>query len=199
MKHRADAGTPTVDVVRTTWSIGGIAFPLPASDFPVREPEVRMSDSQVAAMQTYAVIPTLGSNSPDAPSVDHARIRIRASADIIAARQQSRAIASLLGFSNSDLTMITTAISEVARNIVDYANEGQVTITLISEGTKTGVKIVVSDEGPGIADIPAAMRDGFSTGQGLGIGLPGARRLMDAFEIASEVGKGTTIVMKKWL
>jgi serine/threonine-protein kinase RsbT len=82
---------------------------------------------------------------------------------------------------------------------VDYANEGQVTITLISEGTKTGVKIVVSDEGPGIADISAAMRDGFSTGQRLGIGLPGARRLMDAFEIASEVGKGTTIVMKKWL
>lgn len=83
-----------------------------------------MSDSQVAAMQTYAGIPTLGSSSPDAPIVDHARIRIRASADIIAARQQSRAIASLLGFSNSDLTMITTAISEVARNIVDYANVG---------------------------------------------------------------------------
>jgi serine/threonine-protein kinase RsbT len=178
--------------------IGGIAFRF-CQRFSVREPEVRMSDSQAAAMHTYAGIPALGSSSPDAPIVDHARIRIRASADIIAARQQSRAIASLLGFSNSDLTMITTAISEVARNIVDYANEGQVTITLISEGTKTGVKIVVSDQGPGIADISAAMRDGFSTGQRLGIGLPGARRLMDAFEIVSEVGKGTTIVMKKWL
>jgi serine/threonine-protein kinase RsbT len=158
-----------------------------------------MSDYQVAAIHTRAGIPTLVSSAPDAPKIDQAHIRIRTSADIIVARQQSRAIASLLGFSNSDLTMITTAISEVARNIVEYAYEGQVTITLISEGTKTGVKIVVSDEGPGIADIPAAMRDGFSTGQRLGIGLPGARRLMDAFEIASEVGKGTTVVMKKWL
>lgn len=158
-----------------------------------------MSDVEVAVMQTEGVNnPQPRSSSLNAPIVDQARIRIRTSTDIIAAREQSRAMASLIGFSNSHLTMITTALSEVARNIVEHANDGEVTITLITQGHKTGVKVVVSDNGPGIADITAAMRDGFSTGQRLGIGLPGAKRLMDAFEIVSEVGKGTTIVMKKW-
>jgi len=134
------------------------------------------------------------------PTVAHeARVHIQSSADIVVARQQGRALASTLGFSSSNLTMIATAISEVARNIVEYAREGEVTITLINAGTKRGVKIVASDRGPGIADIATVMRDGFSTGQGLGIGLPGARRLMDEFEIASEIDKGTTVILKKWL
>lgn len=131
--------------------------------------------------------------------VDEVRVRIHSSADIITARQQGRALASLVGFSNSNLTIIATAISEVARNIVEYAKEGEVTITLINDGNKKGVKIVASDQGPGISDVTLVMRDGYSTGRGLGIGLPGARRLMDEFEIVSEINKGTTVTMTKWL
>ena len=127
------------------------------------------------------------------------RVRIQNSADIVAARQQGRALASIAGFSHSNLTIIATAISEVARNIVEYAKEGEVVISLIDDASKKGVEIVASDQGPGIADISTVMRDGFSTGKGLGIGLPGARRLMDEFAIASAVGTGTIVTMKKWV
>ena len=127
------------------------------------------------------------------------QVRIANSADIVAARQQGRALASQAGFSHSNLTIIATAISEVARNIVEYAKEGEVIITLITDATKRGVEIVASDDGPGIPDVTTVMRDGFSTGKGLGIGLPGARRLMDEFAIASTVGSGTVITMKKWV
>jgi serine/threonine-protein kinase RsbT len=128
-----------------------------------------------------------------------ARVRIQSSADIMAARRQGRAVATKGGFSSSDLTIIATAISEIARNIVDYAIEGEVTITLINDSDKKGVEIVAADQGPGIGDVAIVMRDGYSTGNGLGIGLPGAKRLMDEFEIASELGKGTTVRMKKWV
>ena len=126
-------------------------------------------------------------------------VRIQNSADIVAARQQGRALASQAGFSHSNLTIIATAISEVARNIVEYAKEGEVIITLISDTTKKGVEIIASDQGPGIADVTTVMRDGYSTGKGLGIGLPGARRLMDEFAIASAIGTGTIVTMKKWV
>ena len=126
-------------------------------------------------------------------------VRIQNSADIVAARQQGRALASIAGFSHSNLTIIATAISEVARNIVEYAKEGEVVITLIDDASKKGVEIVASDQGPGIPDVSTVMRDGFSTGKGLGIGLPGARRLMDEFAIASAVGTGTIVTMKKWV
>ena len=129
----------------------------------------------------------------------HVQVRIQNSADIVAARQQGRALASQAGFSHSNLTIIATAISEVARNIVEYAKEGQVVITLITDASKRGVEIVASDAGPGIPDTTTVMRDGFSTGKGLGIGLPGARRLMDEFVICSSVGNGTTVTMKKWV
>ena len=128
-----------------------------------------------------------------------ARVRIQSSADIVTARQQGRSIASEIGFSNSNLTIIATAISEIARNIVEYAKEGEAVISLINDGPRQGIQIVLSDEGPGIPDTSTVMRDGFSTGRGLGIGLPGARRLMDEFDIVSEVGRGTTITMKKWI
>ena len=127
------------------------------------------------------------------------QVKIQNSADIVAARQQGRALASQAGFSHSNLTIIATAISEVARNIVEYAKEGQVVITLVTDASKRGVEIVASDEGPGIPDVATVMRDGFSTGKGLGIGLPGARLLMDEFAIASTVGSGTVITMKKWV
>jgi serine/threonine-protein kinase RsbT len=126
-------------------------------------------------------------------------VRIESSADIVAARQQARALGTRAGFSHSNLTIIATAVSEVARNIVEYAKEGEVIITLINDANKKGVEIVAADQGPGIADVSTVMRDGYSTGKGLGIGLPGARRLMDEFEIASEMGKGTTVTMKKWV
>jgi serine/threonine-protein kinase RsbT len=128
-----------------------------------------------------------------------ARVRIQSSADIVTARQQGRTIAAEIGFSNSNLTIIATAISEIARNIVEYAKEGEAVISLINDGPRQGIQIVLSDEGPGIPDTSTVMRDGFSTGRGLGIGLPGARRLMDEFEIVSEVGRGTTVTMKKWI
>lgn len=127
------------------------------------------------------------------------RVRIQSSADVVTARQQGRALASSVGFSDSHLTIIATAISEVARNIVEHAQEGEITITLIDDGNRKGVKVVAADKGPSIADLSLAMRDGYSTGHGLGIGLPGARRLMDEFEIVSEVNKGTTVTMTKWL
>ena len=127
------------------------------------------------------------------------QVRIQNSADIVAARQQGRALASQAGFSHSNLTIIATAISEVARNIVEYAKEGEIIITLISDTTKKGVEIVAADQGPGIADIATVMRDGYSTGKGLGIGRPGARRLMDEFAIASTIGTGTIVTMKKWV
>ncbi len=128
-----------------------------------------------------------------------ARVRIQSSADIVTARQQGRSIAAEIGFSNSNLTIIATAISEIARNIVEYAKEGEAIISLVNDGPRQGIQIVLSDEGPGIPDTSTVMRDGFSTGRGLGIGLPGARRLRDEFEIVSEVGRGTTITMKKWI
>lgn len=127
-----------------------------------------------------------------------ARVEIRTLADIVAARRRGRELAAQVGFSNSNLTLITTAISEITRNIVEHAHSGEVTISVIRNGTKQGVKIVATDQGPGIADISTVMRDGYSTGKGLGIGLPGTKRLMDEFEISSTIGKGTVITMKKW-
>ena len=82
---------------------------------------------------------------------------------------------------------------------MEYAKEGEAVISLINDGPRQGIQIVLSDEGPGIPDTSTVMRDGFSTGRGLGIGLPGARRLMDEFEIVTEVGRGTTVTMKKWI
>ena len=132
-------------------------------------------------------------------STDQIHVPIRSTSDILSARQEGRAVATRAGFSSSNITIIATAISEVARNIVEYAREGEVAITLIDHPDRRGVEIVVADEGPGIADVATVMRDGYSTGQRSGIGLPGARRLMDEFEIESVSGKGTTVRMKKWV
>jgi serine/threonine-protein kinase RsbT len=103
------------------------------------------------------------------------------------------------GFSGSDLTLIATAISELARNIIVYAVRGEIILDITSESGRTGIVVIAQDDGPGIPDIEQAMQDGYSTGNSLGLGLPGARRLMDEFNIKSTVGKGTTIIMKKWV
>lgn len=126
-------------------------------------------------------------------------VTIASVADIVKARQQGRTLATDLGFMDADLTLITTAISEVARNIVDHAKKGEIRLALANHGSKRGILIVASDRGPGIPDINRAMQYGFSTNKGLGVGLPGAKWLMDEFEIESRVGEGTTVCMKKWL
>jgi serine/threonine-protein kinase RsbT len=128
-----------------------------------------------------------------------AAVRIASDADIVVARQAGRKLAAGLGFSGSDLTVIATAISEVARNIVVYAGHGEILLDTVREGSRRGILIVAQDEGPGIADLGRAMQDGYSTSGSLGMGLPGAKRLMSTFDIVTEVGKGTTVTMKKWL
>lgn len=129
---------------------------------------------------------------------DETRVPVSKDPDVVAARQRGREVAAEAGFLATDLTLIATAISEIARNIVKFAVRGEITISAIAQGERHGVTIVARDVGPGIPDVDAAMRDGFSTYQGLGLGLPGARRLMDEFEVVSEVGKGTTVTMTKW-
>jgi serine/threonine-protein kinase RsbT len=129
--------------------------------------------------------------------VDEIRVPITSDQDVIAARQKGRALAVKLEFSPGDSTLIATAISELARNIVSYARHGEIRLLSLNSG-RPGIVIVASDKGPGIEDIRQAMRDGFSTSGSLGLGLPGVRRLMDEFEIASERGKGTTVIAKKW-
>lgn len=125
-------------------------------------------------------------------------IPIRADGDILAARQAGRSIASSLAFSPSDLTVIAAAISEVARNILVYALQGEVQLAVTEQNGRRGVTVVARDDGPGIADVALALQDGFSTSGSLGLGLPGARRLMDDFAIQSEMGRGTVITMRKW-
>jgi serine/threonine-protein kinase RsbT len=102
------------------------------------------------------------------------------------------------GFSSADQTLIATAISEVARNIVEYARHGEVILSAFEQQSRRCIKIIARDNGPGIADTELAMRDGYSTGNSLGMGLPGARRLMDDFDLTSTPGKGTTVTMQKW-
>ena len=129
---------------------------------------------------------------------DENRIPITADPDVVTARQKGREIAVRAGFAPTDLTLVATAISEIARNIVKFARRGELTVALVTDDGRTGVTVVARDSGPGIPDVDRALRDGYSTYQGLGLGLGGARRLMDEFEIVSEVGVGTTVIMTKW-
>lgn len=126
-------------------------------------------------------------------------VLIESDADIVAARLRARELAKQVGFNSRDVVLIATAISEVTRNIVTYARCGEVTLAAARNGRRRGITVVARDDGPGIGDLDLAMRDGFSTGNSLGLGLPGARRLMDEFEIVSTVGTGTTVTMRKWL
>jgi serine/threonine-protein kinase RsbT len=128
-----------------------------------------------------------------------ARVPISTDVDVVAARQKGREIAAANGFSATDQTLIATAISEIARNIVSYAGHGEIVLTGIESEGRTGILVIARDQGPGIADVALAMRDGYSTGNSLGMGLPGSKRLMDEFELASTLGAGTTVTMKKWV
>jgi serine/threonine-protein kinase RsbT len=132
------------------------------------------------------------------PGVDEARVPIASDTDIVTARQRGRALATQLGFTSGDATIVATAISELARNIVLYAKRGEVYVTPVEGREGYGLVITARDEGEGIADVRQAMQDGYSTSGRLGVGLPGVKRLMDEFEIVSEIGKGTTVTVKKW-
>lgn len=119
--------------------------------------------------------------------------------DIVAARQLGRNVSKELGFGTVDQARITTAISELARNIYLYAGKGQIYIEKLNRGGKNALLVVATDEGPGIPDVRKVMEDGYSTSGGLGAGLPGVKRLMDEFDIETNVGEGTEIKAVKWL
>jgi serine/threonine-protein kinase RsbT len=126
------------------------------------------------------------------------RIQIDGELDILDARQSARALAADLGFDPTSQTLIATAISELARNILKYASSGEILLRPVARNGAQGITIVAADKGPGIADTALAMTDGFSTGRGLGLGLPGTKRLMDDFELVSAVGQGTTVTATRW-
>jgi serine/threonine-protein kinase RsbT len=129
---------------------------------------------------------------------DELRLPIASDVDIVNARAKGRDLAAAHGFTLGDQTVIATAISEVARNILLYARRGEVRIRAATDTGRDGLLIVAEDHGPGIRDIARALQDGFSTSGGLGLGLPGARRLMDDFDVQSVPGQGTTVTMAKW-
>lgn len=125
-------------------------------------------------------------------------VEIRSSSDVVVVRQKVRSLAVELKFSLVEQTKIVTAASELARNTVDYGKGGAVTLEVLNVGTRKGLRLTFEDNGPGIPDIDLAMKDGYTTGGGLGLGLSGAKRLMHEFEIASQVGKGTKVTITRW-
>jgi serine/threonine-protein kinase RsbT len=126
------------------------------------------------------------------------RVAILSDHDIVTARLQGRLLAKQVGFSDTNLTLIATAISELARNILLYARQGDLTLGIVERNGQSGITVVAHDRGPGIPDVPRAMEMGYSTSGSLGLGLPGVRRLMDDFEIESAIGRGTRVTVRKW-
>ena len=143
-------------------------------------------------------VSTIGRGMGASTVGDELRCLIAADTDVVQARQAGRELAAEVGFSAGDQTVIAAAISEIARNILMYAKRGEVRFTKVIDGTRQGLIVVAEDDGPGIRDVSRAMQDGYSTSGGLGLGLPGARRLMDEFEVVSAPGQGTRITMRKW-
>ncbi|KQY37616.1 MULTISPECIES: ATP-binding protein [Nocardia] len=132
-------------------------------------------------------------------AAEQVAIAVKVSEDIVTARQAGSELAGDLGFTLTDRTMISTAISEIARNITSYAGSGEIRLLIDLREGRRALVIQAEDQGPGIRDIPRALEDGYSTGRGLGLGLPGARRLMDRLTIDSAPGRGTLIEMWKWV
>jgi serine/threonine-protein kinase RsbT len=129
---------------------------------------------------------------------DEVRVAIGSDEDLVPARAQARALAERLGFSRTDATLIATAISEIARNIVVHVGQGEIKLRPVEEESRNGLVVIAHDDGPGIRNVEAALRDGYAGRGGLGLGLPGARRLMDDFDVVSQPGRGTTVTMTKW-
>ena len=133
------------------------------------------------------------------PVESEERIAIESDADVVVARQRARALAAQVDLTTTDQTLLATAISELARNITAYAVRGEVLVGVVrGDNGRRGVRVVARDDGPGIEDIEAALTDGYTTGNGLGLGLPGARRLVDQFDIQTAPGQGTTVTLVKW-
>jgi serine/threonine-protein kinase RsbT len=132
------------------------------------------------------------------PAESHETLNIRSSADVVSVRQAARALAERLGFSLVDQTKLVTAASELARNTIDYGGGGVVRLELIENGVRRGVRLTFEDQGPGIPDLTLALKDGYTTGGGLGLGLSGARRLVNDFTIESSPGAGTRIMIARW-
>ncbi len=163
-----------------------------------RQRELEAGAHILACDSCARVSPRLLDRRTALQSDQEVRITVASDADVVTARQKGREVALRLGFSPTEATLLATAISEMARNIVKFAVRGEIQIFDTAGHGRPGVSIVVRDVGPGIPDLEEAMRDGFSTYNGLGLGLPGARRLMDEFDVVTEAGKGTTITMTKW-
>jgi serine/threonine-protein kinase RsbT len=126
-------------------------------------------------------------------------IPIESDADVVTARQQARKLAGRLELTTTDQTLLATAISEVARNITTYAVRGEVELSVVNDdGGREGIRVIARDEGPGIENVEQALQDGYTSGTGLGLGLPGARRLVDDFRIESARGRGTTVTLVMW-
>ena len=126
------------------------------------------------------------------------RIAIESDNDVVTARQRARELAARVDLTSTDQTLLATAISEVARNITTYATRGEVLLSIVRDGSREGIRVVARDQGPGIADLDLAMQDGYTSGGGLGLGLPGARRLVDEFDIETGPAAGTTVTLVKW-
>jgi len=129
---------------------------------------------------------------------DEILVSIDSDEDMVPARAEGRALALELGFSRTDATLIATAISEIARNIVVHAGSGELVMRPVYEDSRYGIVVIARDKGPGIRDVEAALGHGYTGRAGLGLGLPGARRLMDEFHVDSNSGNGTTVTMTKW-
>ena len=125
-------------------------------------------------------------------------VDIASDSDLVAARAEARALATRLGFSRTDATLIATAVSEIARNIVVHVGRGQIVMRLVREERRHGFVATATDDGPGIRDIDSALAEGNASRGGLGLGLPGARRLMDEFEVDRGLERGTTVTMTRW-
>ncbi len=125
-------------------------------------------------------------------------VPVSSDSDLVSARREGRGMAGRLGLSASEATLVATAISELARNIVVYAGRGEIRLRLVSERNRQGITVVARDRGPGIADASRAARAGYPAAGGQGLGLPGVRHIMDEFDISSEPGCGTTITVTKW-
>lgn len=133
------------------------------------------------------------------PPEPEERIAIESDNDVVVARQRARALAAKVDLTSTDQTLLATAISEVARNITTYAQRGEVLLSIVRDnGGREGIRVVARDDGPGIEDVDLAMQDGYTSGGGLGLGLPGARRLVDEFDIKTAPSVGTTVTLVKW-
>jgi serine/threonine-protein kinase RsbT len=128
----------------------------------------------------------------------HNKIGVKESPDVVVVRQEARKVAVELGFSLVNQTKLVTAVSELARNMVDWGGGGTVRIEILTDDSRKGVRLSFEDKGPGISNMELAMKEGYSSGGGLGLGLPGAKRLVDEFQIVSHPGKGTRVTITRW-